>query len=76
VCQVWEAAVSYVISEISSYIEPDSFGIILFQPKIFRSKLVDFNSLDSRRLPNHVSKTKPPKIFRLKWPKARTDEVF
>ena len=58
------------ISELSSFIEQDSFGIIIFQPKIFRSKLVDFKSFKFNGLDIYVSRTKPPKIFRLKIGKS------
>jgi len=39
-------------------------------------KPVFFKSLDSWHPPNHVSRTKPPKIFRSKPPKARINEGF
>ena len=76
-CQVWEAAVSCVFrnyprsskwipSELSPFIEVDSFGIIIFQPKIFRSKLVDFKSFKSNGLAIYVSRINSPKIFRSK----------
>ena len=54
------------ISEFSSFIDPDSFGIIPFQPKIFRSKLVDFKSFKSNGLAIYVSKINSAKIFRSK----------
>jgi len=55
-----------IYSEISSFIGPDSFGILSFQPKIFRSKVVVFKSLKSNGPIVYVSMIKWPKIFRLK----------
>ena len=54
------------ISEFYSFIDPDSFGIIPFQSKIFRSKLVDFKSFKSNGLAIYVSKINSAKIFRSK----------
>jgi len=55
-----------ISSEFSSFIEPDSFGIIPFQPKIFRLKMVEFKTLKSNGPIVYVSMIKWPKIFRSK----------
>jgi hypothetical protein len=62
----WRVSYVWTPSEFSSFIEPDSFGIILFQPKIFRSKVVDFKSFKSNGLAIYVSRINSPKIFRSK----------
>ena len=51
-------------------------GNLCLKDKTAENISFKISNLDSGRQPNHVSRTKPAKIFRLKPPKARINERF